>query len=523
MIKLTEIKKCNFNFIVLSIYLILLVFIPKDFGTLFGIIPVRLVLSILFILTMFFYNKNEIFKLKSTAIKFLIVIYSLFLLFTIPSIFMSKSILTSCYTFIKFLIIPFLAIVCFNFKPNEYDKKLFWTTIIFITLLLVIISFIQYSFNIDLIKLGVEKYPGAKGRVSTTFFNTIYYGIFLNFISCIFVCKFLRSKNLKINVFYFISIILIYISLLLTFTRSAFLIFSGILFIILILLISKKNLIKIGVMIISIVLLTFVIPGAKYMVYDSINDGFELLFNVNLFDGNVEQIKNSSTITKQENSYFDENKVKKINDKASTEESEVNNNAINNENNDKKINDNISTEESKVDDNAINYENKDKNKTTSDDKNDIKYNGDLSLLHREQFADIAKRIGDDHIFTGVGLGTYIDYMNSEDFDTLYPDYIGSKTHPHSTVVLLYAECGIISVFSFFMFLVLIPVFSFIKLLKNIKYRNNDNFIVYLCSFVISIGFTFINIIAENAIYDTQIFPLFIIIVFTLYSFSEMKN
>lgn len=147
----------------------------------------------------------------------------------------------------------------------------------------------------------------------------------------------------------------------------------------------------------------------------------------------------------------------------------------------------------------------------------------MSLLHREQFADIAKRIGDDHIFTGVGLGTYIDYMNSEDFDTLYPDYIGSKTHPHSTVVLLYAECGIISVFPFFMFLVFIPVFLFIKLLKNIKYRNNDNFIVYLCSFVISIGFIFINIIAENAIYDTQIFPLFIIIVFTLYSFSEMEN
>ena len=498
MINFKELKKCSLDFIILSIYLVLMVFIPKSFSTLFNFIPIRLFLTSLFIIIITFHTKGKSLSINSKKIKILLILYGIFLLFTIPSIFVSKSFFTSCYTFMKFMVIPFLMLICINLKPSNEDKKLFYFTIVFISLILVLFSFIQYKFNIDLLKLGTEKYPGAKGRVSTTFFNTIYYGIFLNFISCIFVCKFLRSKNLKINVFYFISIILIYISLLLTFTRSAFLIFSGILFIILILLISKKNLIKIGVMIISIVLLTFVIPGAKYMVYDSINDGFELLFNVNLFDGKVEQIKNSSTITKQENSDFDEN-------------------------NDKKINDNVSTEESKVDNNAINNENKDKNKTTSDDKNDIKYNGDLSLLHREQFSDIAKRIGDDHIFTGVGLGTYIDYMNSEEFNTLYPDYIGSKTHPHSTVVLLYAECGIISVFSFFMFLVLIPAFSFIRLLKNIKYRNNDNFILYLCSFVISIGFTFINIIAENAIYDTQIFPLFIIIVFVLYSFSEMEN
>ena len=498
MINFKELKKCSLDFIILSIYLVLMVFIPKSFSTLFNFIPIRLFLTSLFIIIITFHTKGKSLSINSKKIKILLILYGIFLLFTIPSIFVSKSFFTSCYTFMKFMVIPFLMLICINLKPSNEDKKLFYFTIVFISLILVLFSFIQYKFNIDLLKLGTEKYPGAKGRVSTTFFNTIYYGIFLNFISCIFVCKFLRSKDLKINVFYFISIILIYISLLLTFTRSAFLIFSGILFIILILLISKKNLIKIGVMIISIVLLTFVIPGAKYMVYDSINDGFELLFNVNLFDGKVEQIKNSSTITKQENSDFDEN-------------------------NDKKINDNVSTEESKVDNNAINNENKDKNKTTSDDKNDIKYNGDLSLLHREQFSDIAKRIGDDHIFTGVGLGAYIDYMNSEEFNTLYPDYIGSKTHPHSTVVLLYAECGIISVFSFFMFLVLIPAFSFIRLLKNIKYRNNDNFILYLCSFVISIGFTFINIIAENAIYDTQIFPLFIIIVFVLYSFSEMEN
>lgn len=441
MIKLNEIKKCNFNFLVLSIYLILLVFIPKDLGTLFGVIPVRLVLSILFLFTIFFYNKNEIFKLKSAAIKFLIVIYLLFLLFTIPSIFVSKSILTSCYTFIKFLIIPFLAIVCFNFKPNEYDKKLFWTTIIFITLLLVIISFIQYSFNIDLIKLGVEKYPGAKGRVSTTFFNTIYYGIFLNFISCIFVCKFLRSKNLKINVFYFISIILIYISLLLTFTRSAFLIFSGILFIILILLISKKNLIKIGVMIISIVLLTFVIPGAKYMVYDSINDGTELLFKVKLFEK----------------------------------------------------------------------------------KSDTKYNGDLSLIHREQFADIAKKVGNDNLFTGIGFGTYINYMNSDDFNNLYPNYNGSKTHPHSAFVLMYSETGIISTILFFLFSICIPLYSLVKIIKNIKQRKDYNYMIYVLAFVISIGFLIVNIIAENAVYDTQIFPLYILIIFTLYSFINKSK
>ena len=441
MIKLNEIKKCNFNFLVLSIYLILLVFIPKDLGTLFGVIPVRLVLSILFLFTIFFYNKNEIFKLKSAAIKFLIVIYLLFLLFTIPSIFVSKSILTSCYTFIKFLIIPFLAIVCFNFKPNEYDKKLFWTTIIFITLLLVITSFIQYSFNIDLIKLGVEKYPGAKGRVSTTFFNTIYYGIFLNLVYCLFFTKFIKSNNVKMNIFYFILVNCIFVSLLLTFTRSAFLIFSGILFLLIVLTINKKNIVKDLFVIVFVISLIFIVPGAKYMVYDSINDGTELLFKVKLFEK----------------------------------------------------------------------------------ESDTKYNGDLSLIHREQFADIAKKVGNDNLFTGIGFGTYINYMNSDDFNNLYPNYNGSKTHPHSAFVLMYSETGIMSTILFFLFSIYIPLYSFVKVIKNIKQRNDYNYMIYVLAFVMSIGFLIVNIIAENAVYDTQIFPLYILIIFTLYSFINKSK
>ena len=120
------------------------------------------------------------------------------------------------------------------------------------------------------------------------------------------------------------------------------------------------------------------------------------------------------------------------------------------------------------------------------------------------------------INTGVGFGAYINYMDSDDFSTLYSSYNGSKTHPHSAIILLYAECGIISVIFFFMFLFIIPISLFIKLFKTLKFKDSNNYIIYLCTFAISMGFIVVNIISETAIYDAKIFPLFVIILFITY-------
>lgn len=157
MINFKELKKCSLDFIILSIYLVLMVFIPKNFSTLFNFIPIRLFLTSLFIIIITFHTRGKSLSINSKKIKILLILYGIFLLFTIPSIFVSKAFLTSCYTFMKFMVIPFLMLICINLKPSNEDKKLFYFTIVFISLILVLFSFIQYKFNIDLLKLGTEK------------------------------------------------------------------------------------------------------------------------------------------------------------------------------------------------------------------------------------------------------------------------------------------------------------------------------------------------------------------------------
>ncbi len=471
-----DLKNCSSECIIICAYFLLIVFIPKNISTIFNVIPIRLFLSFTFILVMFFKIKKKLFINTIVKNRVLLIVYCLFAISTIPSLLVSKSLVISCYTLLKFIIIPLLIIICLTVKPNDNDKKLLFTVLTIGTILLVILSYLQYIFGIELFKEGIEKYPGAKGRVSITFFNTIYYGIFLNLISPIYILKYIKSKEKEISTCFFVILIIIYISLLLTFTRSAFLIFWSLTFILILFLINKRNIIKICAMLLSMLALTFIIPGAKYMAYTSINNGFQMIFKVDLI------------------------KDKKNNDN----------------------NNNSSNFDAKHENNSSNIENN-SNDNKNDNRNDNKYGGDLSLIHREQFGDIAKRIGKDHPFTGVGFGAYMNYMDSDDFSTLYSSYNGSKTHPHSAIILLYAECGIISVIFFFMFLFIIPISLFIKLFKTLKFKDSNNYIIYLCTFAISIGFIVVNIISENAIYDAQIFPLFVIILFITYNFKKEEN
>lgn len=472
-----DLKKCSSECIIICAYFLLIVFIPKSISTVFNVIPIRLFLSFTFILVMFFKIKKKLFINTIVKNRVLLIVYCLFAISTIPSLLVSKSLVISCYTLLKFIIIPLLIIICLTVKPNDNDKKLLFTVLTISTILLVILSYLQYIFGIELFKEGIEKYPGAKGRVSVTFFNTIYYGIFLNLISPIYILKYIKSKEKGNGLCFFAILLIIYISLLLTFTRSAFLIFWSLAFILILFLINRRNVIKIFTILLSMLVLTFVIPGAKYMAYASINNGFQMIFKVDL----IKDTKN-------------------------------NDNNNNSSNSDAKHENNSSNVENDSNDN--------KNDNINDNKNDNKYGGDLSLIHREQFGDIAKRIGKDHPFTGVGFGAYMNYMDSDDFSTLYSSYNGSKTHPHSAIILLYAECGIISVIFFFMFLFIIPISLFIKLFKTLKFKDSNNYIIYLCTFAISMGFIVVNIISENAIYDAQIFPLFVIILFITYNFKK---
>ena len=472
---LNKIKDKNMTFLALNIYLILLVLIPKSFSTILNIIPTRLFITCLFLLVVFVEKKWKMFTLKNNFIKFFTLIYALFILFTIPSIFVSKAFITSVYTLIKFVLVYFVFLACTNIKLTEQEKKTLLTNLIIITLIITTLGLFQYIFEINLFIPGIEKYPGAKGRISVTFYNTIYLGIYLNLMWSLFFYKYIKENDKLKMILYYIIILLIFITLILTFTRSSFLIFFGILFVLLVLLFKEIKKLRVLGLILAFILTIITIPGASNLALESVNNGTELFGKIiekispKLYQGYIEFIDS----------------FEKTNQKNEDNKSENN-------------------QTSKPENNQTS---KPENNQTSKPENKPSYNGDWSLIHREEFANTGIKVGNEHKLTGVGFGAYLEYLLSDDFDK---SNVSSLTHPHSALILLYAEVGLLATLCFIVLFILIILYFAYNIVKNYKQKNNGYYINVL-SLAISLGFMVVNIISENAIYDTQVFPIFMII------------
>lgn len=429
---------------ILNIFIFLMIVIPKSWGEIFGIIPLRLLLSCVFVgINLFDIIKNKRFNILG---KKYIVLYGLFLLFTIPSFFVTKSLLTSCYTFIKFLMALFIFIIVLNMNLKKEDLKSIGKAFIAALSIVLIYGLIQYLFDINLFKVGVYKYPGAKGRISSTFFNTIYYSIFLNMVITLLTYFIRKEKNIKPKIFLCVLLVLTYLSLVLTFTRSAIMIFVGCLIVNIILnskTIFNKVCLSLYIFMISFSLL---IPGVKTL-YTSTYEDISMLVNDNLVS------KFLPNIDKNNNHELDEKDTSEI----------------------------------------------------------LHYTEDASLNSRIEFSKIGNRLAKDHIKTGIGFGAYNYYVYSDEYIKNYPEYANYKTFPHSSLVLLYAEVSIVSLIFFCLFAISIIIDLCINWFKNYK---NNKLMKELCGVALTIiaGFIVVNIVAENAIYDSQIFPIFLIII-----------
>ncbi|MBR7042281.1 MAG: O-antigen ligase family protein, partial [Bacilli bacterium] len=139
--------------------------------------------------------------------------------------------------------------------------------------------------------------------------------------------------------------------------------------------------------------------------------------------------------------------------------------------------------------------------------------GDYSLAHRKLFAKTGIAIGKDHMLTGIGFGSYIDYLKTDEFKIKYPKYKEVFTHPHSSYILMFSEVGILAVIAFTTFLgTLIRM-----MISGIKNNKDVSFLIL----VVTIGFYIVNIMAENLFYDTQVFPIYLLI--TGLSLGYIKN
>ena len=146
-------------------------------------------------------------------------------------------------------------------------------------------------------------------------------------------------------------------------------------------------------------------------------------------------------------------------------------------------------------------------------------NIDYSIYHRKEFLKITYEIIKDNPFAGVGFGTYIDYMNSNDFTINYPDYKFSKTHPHAGFTLLTAETGIFAVAFFILFIIIIAFYYLKDFIFYFKAKSDKQSPI-LVALLISSGFLVINTISENLIYDTQIFLIFLAIISIFYNLAK---
>ncbi len=458
--------KHNHKILLINIYLLLLIIIPKEINELLGFIPLRLTLSIVFVIINFIdIIKNKSFKICG---KWFSIIYILFLVYTIPSLFVSKSIFTFCYTFAKFLTSFLVFLIIYNTKFTKEDIKIIFKYFIIAVILTTSYGIIEYLFNINLFKIGLSNYPGAKGRVSSTFFNTIYFGIFLNMAIPLLTYVLYKTNNIRNKIIVIISIVLSYISLLLTFTRSALIIFVVWLIGKIILnfeLVFNKLILIVYILMIS---LSFIIPGVSSL-YETTYINIREILNEKLVD---KFLPNLNII---------EEKPKKSDLIESIEKPNI-----------------------------------------VPSKND-KYLNDASLNNRIKFSNIANQIAKDNLGVGIGFGGYEDYLNSSEYELGYPEFAKHKTYPHSAIVLLYAEVSICALICFCIYLLSLIISYIIKVIKNIRGLQSIKELSVL-GLLILLGFIIINLVAENAIYDSQVYPIFMIINGLIMSiiFTEQK-
>jgi len=466
-------KNKSLTFIFLNIYLVLMIFLPKTYSNIFGI-PIRLVLTGLFIIIALYEIIKKKVELNHKSNKLIYIIMFLFLLSTIPSIFVSKALITSLYTIIKFASSFLLFICLINIKFTKEEYIILLKNLIISTFILCVIGTIQYilGYNLMIKDSGIYYYPGAKGRLIGTFFNTIYYGIFINLVFALVFYILNKVKDMKSIIFLTILSGLLYLNLVFTFTRSAIIVFFAILVMLIVLLNKKVFNFKTLVVLILISIITFSVPGAKPLVEKAGDDTYIMFSKV------TNLLHFLPTIDKEPSNKFNKHDSENIKDsKEEIEEPE------NNEN----------------------------------DEDQGSAYVDYSLQHREVFAEISKQIANDNIVTGVGFGAYIDYMRSEDFDIKYPGYSLSKTHPHSSLLLVFAETGIFGVIFCVLFFIVIAFMSFVLWFRNLK---NNKLVCQISAVALSIvaGFIVVNFMSENAIYDTQISYLFMLIYGLLLSF-----
>jgi len=248
---------------------VVLPIIPKDFSTIAGIIPVRVML-IGVLLLIYLYDKFILKKEMKRSPKIFIIIYSLFLFFMVFGFIKAVDKLLFFYTYAKFIVLGVLIYVVSKYKFDKKKVNSFYEGLFASSAIVSIVGIVQYILDINLNYNGIYKYIGSAGRAISTFFNPIYLGIFLFFVIILLLYKIGITKEKKPLIRYFLFMFINIIALLLTYTRTVAVLLAITVVVYLVVELFNKNklkhnILKYFIVFMFLVINIYAIPGVKYL------------------------------------------------------------------------------------------------------------------------------------------------------------------------------------------------------------------------------------------------------------------
>lgn len=213
--------------------------------------------------------KSDEKKLKINIERILFII---FIIILTASLIFSKVI--AVYTFsnyIKLILMLYLLLIMSIVEFNDEQKKVIDYSIITLLIVTSIYGICQYIFDFETTLAGIEKYPGATGRVKSTFYIATIFDKYLIVSLLYSIMLFLKNR---INKYYnIIAFIIGNLALIFTFCRTSLIIILTIYFIFIIYSIINKKY-YLAILILLTIISSYFVPGQKYL-YSSVADYFQ--------------------------------------------------------------------------------------------------------------------------------------------------------------------------------------------------------------------------------------------------------
>ena len=261
--------------IIISVYLIILFFSPGNYFSIGIIDSIRRAMPVMLTgitsLIIIYDNRKNLKVLLKNKIP--LMLYALTIIwFFLTFLFGIKTGIESFKGFIHFSVLLTYVFTLFNISYTEENKKRIKKHIFIAFLISVLIGVIQYVFQINLNTFNNDKYPGILGRINSTFYIATLFDKLMVMMFPVITYELLNDKD---NKWYKLLLIASMIGVTLTFSRSGQLIYLVMSFIFFIVTLLKKQF-KNSILMVVLICIMIIIPGAKYSVQSALDYACEI-------------------------------------------------------------------------------------------------------------------------------------------------------------------------------------------------------------------------------------------------------